>query len=412
MPRSFRLFLLAVAAAALLVACRTGSPVPERAIVFLVSIDGFRWDYLDRFRPPTLTALASEGVRADGLIPQFPSKTFPNHYTIATGLRLASHGIISNNMIDPEIPGRFSLSNREVLADQRWWTGEPVWNTAERQGRVSSALFWPGSETPIGGRQATYWVPYDESMPNEVHVARNLELLAQAEEKRPAFLTVYFSDVDHAGHAYGPESPQVRDAVARVDLALGQLVNGVRSLGLADRVHYIVLSDHGMSQLSPDRVIVLDDYVDLSTVDVIDWSPVVTLAPKGGDVDAAYAALKDKHPALSVYRSTELPAKYRLAGHPRLPPIVGIADGGWAITSRRDLERWRSTGQVAGGAHGYDPDLRDMHGLFVASGPRFQRGLGVPAFENIHVYDLICALMEIAPAENDGDPAVTRGMLR
>jgi predicted AlkP superfamily pyrophosphatase or phosphodiesterase len=408
----FRPLVLAVVAVALLLACRTGSLAPERAILILVSIDGFRWDYLDRFRPPTLMALANDGVRADGLIPQFPSKTFPNHYTIVTGLRLASHGIISNNMTDPAIPGRFSLSNRRVLADPRWWGGEPIWNTAERQGHITGALFWPGSETRIGGRQATYWMPYDERMPNDVHVAKSLEWLAQPEEKRPSFLTVYFSDVDHEGHEYGPESPQVRDAVADVDVALQQLVNGVRSLGLADRVHYIVVSDHGMSQLSPERVIVLDDFVDLDTVDVVDWSPVVTLSPNDGNVEALYAALKDRHPSLAVYRSADLPAKYGLAGHPRLPPVIGIADDGWAIMSRQDLERWKSSRRVAGGAHGYDPQLRNMHGLFVAAGPRLQHGIRVPAFENIHVYELMCALLGIEPAKNDGDPDVTKDMLR
>lgn len=377
-----------------------------------MSIDGFRWDYLDRFQPPTLTALAADGVRAEGLIPQFPSKTFPNHYTIVTGLRLASHGIISNNMTDPEIPGRFSLSNRTVLADPRWWGGEPVWNTAERQGVMASALFWPGSETPIGGRQATYWMPYDESMSNEANVAKSLEWLAQPEEARPSFLTVYFSDVDHAGHDYGPESPQVREAVAEVDRALAQLVNGVRTLGLVDRTHYIVLSDHGMSQLSPERVILLDDYVDLDTVDVIDWSPVVTLSPKGGNVDALYTALKDKHPALAVHRSADLPERYGLAGHPRLPPVIGIAENGWAIASKRDLDRWKESGRGPGGAHGYDPQIKDMHGLFVAAGPRLRSGMRVPAFENIHVYELMCALLGIQPAKNDGDPAVTRRMLR
>lgn len=409
-PR-FRSLLLTVAALAMLVACRAAAPAAD-PIVILVSIDGFRWDYLDRYRPPTLTALANQGVRAEGLIPQFPSKTFPNHYTIVTGQRLGTHGIVSNNMTDPDIPGRFSLSNREVLADPRWWGGEPVWNTAERQGLVTSALFWPGSETLIGGRQATYWMPYDESMPNDVHVAKSLEWLAQPEGKRPSFLTVYFSDVDHVGHSSGPESTEVRDAVAAVDRALAQLVDGVRALGLADRAHYLIVSDHGMSQLSTDRVIVLDDYVDLATVDVVDWSPVVTLAPKDGNVDALYAALKDKHPALAVYRSTELPEHYGLAGHPRLPPVVGIAENGWAITSRSDFDRWRSSGRSAGGAHGYDPRIQDMHGIFVAAGPRFRSGMRVPAFENIHLYELMCALLGIQPAPNDGDPSVTRAMLR
>ena len=157
---------IGVALAALL-GCHAPTVLPpEKAILVLISIDGFRWDYLDRFAPPALSKLAAEGVRAEGLIPQFPSKTFPNHYTIATGLTLAHHGIISNNMRAPDIPGEFSMSNRGVLADPRWWGGEPIWNTAERQGRRAGAMFWPGSETVIGGRQATFWTPFDDNLPN------------------------------------------------------------------------------------------------------------------------------------------------------------------------------------------------------------------------------------------------------
>ena len=381
--------------------------------MILISIDGFRWDYIDRFRPPALTALAAAGVHADGLISQFPSKTFPNHYTIATGLRLANHGIISNNMVDPEIPGRFALRNREVLADPRWWGGEPIWNTAERQGLIASAMFWPGSEVKIGGEQATYWMPFVDEMPNMERVQKSLEWLALPAERQPSFLTVYFSVVDSAGHSGGPDSQEVRQAVADADVAVAALVEGVRAQGLERRVNYVIVSDHGMSQLSPDRMIVLDRFIDVSTVDIVDWAPVLGLAPKDGDVEKLYAALKDKHPALAVYRKDEIPAKYRLAGHRRLPPVVGFADDGWHITSQRDVDRWGTEGRHApGGNHGYDPQLRNMHGLFVAAGPLLKRGVRVRPFENIHIYELMCALLRIRPADNDGDPAVTRGMLR
>jgi predicted AlkP superfamily pyrophosphatase or phosphodiesterase len=412
LPRLSRLALVACVAV-LLLACRAASVPPERAIVILVSIDGFRWDYLEKFSPPTLLALAAGGVRSDGLIPQFPSKTFPNHYTLVTGLRLGHHGILSNNMVAPGIPGRFSLSNRPVLADARWWGGEPIWNTAERQGLRASAMFWPGSEAPIGGRKATYWLPYDQEMPNAARVAKTLEWLAQPEDRRPSFLTLYFSDVDTAGHSRGPDSQDARDAVARVDESLAQLVNGVRAAGLTDRVHYVVVSDHGMASLSPDRMILLDDLVDTSTVDVVDWSPVLALSPKDGNVETLYAALKDQHPALTVYKSADLPAKYGLAGHPRLPAVVGIADEGWYVTSVRETERWGTEGRHApGGTHGYDPQLRSMHGLFIAAGSKLPHGMRVAAFENIHVYEFLCALLGLQPALNDGDPAVTRPMLR
>ena len=406
--------ILAFLIALLVSGCGSRAPLPpEKAIVILVSIDGWRWDYLDRFDPPVLSRMAAQGVRADGLIPQFPSKTFPNHYTVVTGLRLANHGIISNNMRDPAIPGEFTLSNREVQLDSRWWGGEPIWNTVEKQGRIAAAMFWPGSETVIGGGQATYWTPYDDDLPHRDRVNRILAWLRMPDGKRPSFLTLYYSDVDNAGHRRGPDAPEVREAALRVDRSLGDLVAGVNKIGLADRVHYVVTSDHGMSALSRDRVIVLDNYVDVSAVDVVDWAPVLSLLPKDGDVEKLYAALKDKHPHLHVYRRDEIPAAYGIAGHPRLPPVVGIADDGWNIASARDVRRWAAEERrPQGGAHGYDARVQSMQGLFIAQGPRIARGLRVKPFENIHIYEFMCAVLGITPAKNDGNAAVTRDMLR
>ncbi len=398
----------------LLAACRPApTPAGDQPIVILISIDGWRWDYLERFAAPTLSKLAAGGVRADGLIPQFPSKTFPNHYTIVTGLALAHHGIVSNNMRDPVIPGRYSMSNRDVLSDPRWWGGDPIWNTAERQGRVAAPMFWPGSEAVIGGRQATYWFPFDDDLPNSARVDQLLEWLRLPEGKRPSFLTLYFSDVDTAGHRFGPDAPQTRDAALSADRWVGDLVAGVAAAGLADRVHYVVVSDHGMAELSRDRMIVVDDYIDPATAEIVDWAPVLGLAPKDGDVEKMYAALKDKHPHLQVYRRDEIPAVYGLAGHPRVSPIVGIADDGWYITSRTETARWDSHERDSpGGTHGYDARAKSMQGLFIGAGPRFRSGVVVAPFENIHIYNLMCALIGIQPSPNDGDPAVIKDMLR
>lgn len=411
-PLTRRLGVVLVLLLAHLPACARAD-APATPIVILVALDGWRWDYLERFAPPTLTQLASDGVRTEGLIPQFPSKTFPNHYTIVTGLRLAHHGIISNNMVAPDLPGRFAMSNREVLADPRWWGGDPIWNTAERQGLIAAPMFWPGSEVAIGGRRPTYWMPFADGMPREARMAQILEWLRLPEARRPSFLTLYFSDVDSAGHSRGPDSPEVREAALAVDRSVGELVTGVEAAGLAARVHYLVVSDHGMASLSPDRTIVLDDYVDPATVDVIDWAPVLALSPRDGDVERLYAALRDRHPSLAVYRRDELPAVYGLAGHPRLPAVIGIADEGWYVTSRHEIGGWDAPDRHApGGTHGYDARLKSMQGLFIAAGPRLQRGIVVPPFENIHLYDLMCAILGIAPAANDGDPAVTRAMFR
>lgn len=411
-----RRLLPGIAAVLLCAACQPAR-VPEgqsdRPILILIGIDGFRWDYLDRDAPPNLSRLAADGVVAERLIPQFPTKTFPNHYTIVTGLTLAHHGIISNNLRDPEIPGEFSLSNRDVQADPRWWAGEPIWNTAERQGLKSAAMFWPGSEVQIGGRRGTYWTPYQDDMPHEERVNRIHDWLRLPEADRPSFLTLYFSDVDTAGHDYGPDSTQVRDAVLQVDAAIGTLVDGVRQIGLADRVNYVVVSDHGMAALSTDRTIVLDDYIDPSSADVVDWAPVIALSPKDGDVDKMYAALKDKHPALTVYRKTEIPAEWGLRNHPRVPPIFGVVENGWYIASRRDIRRWSSNQRrPPGGAHGYLASEQSMHGVFMAHGPRIRSGLRVRPIENLHLYEFMCAVLGLQAAKNDGDPAATRDMLR
>ena len=410
----FRRIALGLLVVLTAIGCRPApAPPADQAIVILISIDGWRWDYLERFAPPTLSRLAAEGGRAEGLIPQFPSKTFPNHYTLVTGLTLAHHGIVSNNMRDPVIPGRYSMSNRDVLADPRWWGGDPIWNTAERQGKVAAAMFWPGSEARIGGRQATHWRAFDDDLPNSARVNQLLEWLKLPEGKRPAFLTLYFSDLDNAGHDFGPDAEQTRIAALSVDRSVGDLVNGVAAAGLTDRVNYVIVSDHGMAALSRDRMIVVDDYLDPATADIVDWAPVLALAPKDGDVEKMYAALKDKHPHLQVYRRDELPAVYGLAGHPRLSPIVGIADEGWFITSRTETGRWdRHERDAPGGTHGYDARTKSMQGLFIASGPRLQRGLIFKPFENIHVYNLMCAVIGIQPSQNDGDFAVVKDMLR
>jgi predicted AlkP superfamily pyrophosphatase or phosphodiesterase len=386
------------------------TPPPLHPIVILISIDGWRWDYLERWQPPTLSALAARGVRADGLVPVFPSKTFPNHYSIVTGLYPNRHGVVSNNMLDPSLPGRFNLGNRLVQQDTRWWGGEPLWVTTERQGQIAATMFWPGSDAEIAGDRPTFWRLFDHNLPNDARVEQLLAWLKEPEPGRPTFLTLYFSEVDDAGHDDGPDSEPTRQAAQRVDAALGRLIAGVETSGLMARTNFVLVSDHGMTPLSQERTIVLDDYIDMATVDLIDSSPIVALNPRSGTVDALYTALKDKHRALQVFTRDNLPAVYRLRGHPRLPAIIGIADDGWHVRTR--AAQAKDADEFAGGNHGYDPRHRSMHGLFVAAGPQFRSGVVVPAFDNVHIYELLCRVLGLDPAPNDGDLAVTRGFLR
>jgi predicted AlkP superfamily pyrophosphatase or phosphodiesterase len=229
--------------------------------------------------------------------------------------------------------------------------------------------------------------------------------------KRPSFLTLYFSDVDDAGHSHGPDSPRVLDAARRLDGTLGQLVSGIRKLGLLDRTTLVIVSDHGMAQAADDRVIFVDDYVNLSTVDVIEWTPNLGLRPRSSTVEHIYRALKDKHPALAVYKREDTPPHLHYRRSNRIPPVVALADDGWTITTRGRHRLASATGLQDRGAHGYDPRHKSMHGLFVAAGPGVREGAVVPPFENVHIYNFLCELLGITPAANDGDAGVARRFL-
>jgi len=380
------------------------APAQQRTpILILVSFDGWRWDYLDRFNVPHLKALAASGVRSQGLIPSFPTLTFPNHYTLVTGLLPDHHGIVSNSMMDRRIgPDKFTMSSK-TAKDKRWWGGEPLWTTAIAQGRKSAAMFWPGSEALF----PTHWKPFDDAMPNADRVAQVIAWLKLPESERPSFLTVYFSDVDSAGHSDGPYSPEVAAAAERLDTALGQLIDGVRQLGLTDRTTFVVVSDHGMAATSNDRRISLSDLLSGASAEVLETGGLLALNPSGSSTaETLYQTLARKHPALAVYKRENLPRWLQYGSNPRVPAIVGLVEVGWRV-SPGGLAGAATTLLRSGGAHGYDPRYREMHGLFVAAGPNIRHGLIAPEFQNIHVYDFMCAALELKPAPNDGDPLVT-----
>jgi predicted AlkP superfamily pyrophosphatase or phosphodiesterase len=384
----------------------------QKPILVLVSFDGWRWDYMNRARVPHLQALAARGVRATALVPAFPSLTFPNHYTIVTGLYPEHHGIVANAMIDPQIDERFTMSS-ETAKDGRWWSGEPIWVTAIRQGQRAASMFWAGSEASIGGIRPTFWRAFDDTLPNADRVKQVLEWLARPPDQQPSFITVYFSEVDHAGHTYGPDSPELFEAAGHLDEALGQLVAGAASLGLSDRLDIVVVSDHGMAALDANRRILIDDYLMPGTVDVVEWGAVLGLQPRIGSVENVYRALKGKHPALSVFKRDQIPARLHYRDNARIPPVVGIADLGWTVTSRERLQADREAGRTPSrGGHGYDPRHKEMHGLFVAAGPHIREHLVVGEFDNVHLYDFLCRLLDVKPAPNDGNPEVTRRFLR
>ncbi len=397
--------------AATLLACATfrAAPAPDHALI-LVGIDGFRHDFVARAPTPALDRLAAAGVAAERLIPAFPTKTFPNHYTIVTGLYPEHHGIVANNMYDPVFDAFYALGDREAVEDGRWYGGEPIWVTLERQGGTAATFFWPGSEAAIGGRRPTYWKLYDGEVPNEHRVDQALAWLDLPPARRPDFLTLYFSDVDDAAHRNDPDSaPEVGEAVARVDAMLGRLLDGLERRGLLAATDVIVVSDHGMAATSPERAIAIDDFVDLEVAKVVDWNPVLAAWPAADRVEEVYAALAGAHPHLAVYRKSEIPEALHYREHRRIPPILGIADEGWSVTSRGYLaERGE---RLRGGNHGYDPRLPSMGALFLAAGPSFRRGERVAPFENVHLYELMAHVLGVEAAPNDGDLEAVRHLL-
>ncbi len=399
-----------VLALGLLASAPAAQPRPAaEPILILVSFDAWRWDYIDTTPSPNLKALAAHGVRASELIPSFPSFTFPNHYTIVTGLYPAHHGIIANTMAEQGFPDRFTMS-AATAKDGRWWGGEPIWVTAEKQGVHTAPYLWPGVEAPIGGVRPRWYVKFDNTATRAQRVEAVLRYLAIPGDTTPRFVTDYFSDADVAGHQYGPSSPQADSAITRVDSAVGALVDGIARLGLTDRVNVIVVADHGMTPLSRDRAIYLDDYLSMDSLDVIDWTPVADIAPKAGHGAYVFARLAGANAHLAVYRKGTLPARFVFNHNPHITPIVAIADEGWKITTHDRANRSPAT--AWGGDHGYDPQLQSMGAIFVAAGPAFRQGVVVPPFQNIHLYALMARILGITPVKTDGSLDSVRALLR
>ncbi len=381
----------------------------QRHPLIVISFDGFRWDYLEKAPTPNMDNLIKNGVKTTGLKPIFPSKTFPNHYTIVTGLYAEHHGLVANTMYDPEFNAYYRISDRQAVSDARWYDGEPIWVTAQKQGLVTASYFWVGTEAPIQGMHPTYWFPYDGSVPNRKRIQQAVEWLKLPPDKRPALILLYFSDTDTWGHRKGPDSPEVHQAIMSLDSLVGMLVDSLKAMGIFNQTNIMIVSDHGMASLSPDRVIFLDDYISLDSIEVIDWSPVLAIRPTLLPAETIYQRLKNAHPHLTVYKKEDIPERFHYRNNRRIMPIIGLADEGWSITSRSYFERHRD--RYTGGNHGYDNALPSMRAVFIAHGPDFKNGFRYKTISNIHLYPLMAHLLQIQPAPSDGSLDSVRVLL-
>jgi len=399
--------------ALLLSACATprhASPPASAAPapVLLVSLDGFHPRYLRQGRTPTLDALAAGGARAEWMTPSYPSLTFPNHYTLVTGLRPDRHGIVHNTMWD-EALGGFKLSDRDAVGESRWWGGEPLWVTAERAGLPTATLSWPGSEAAVDGVRPTRWHEFDDTRPIDTRVDMVLAWLEEPAATRPRLATLYFEHLDHAAHTHGPDSPEALAEVARLDAALGRLVAGLRSAGLAGAVNIVVTSDHGMATVRPGQVVAVEDMVDATDARVVTTGQSVGFAPLPGRTAQAEAQLLGRHDHYECWRKGELPARWHYGTHPRVPAIVCQMDEGWDAIKRDWADSRPSHDR---GSHGFDPALPSMRALFIAHGPAFRPGTVLPPIENVDVYPLLARLVGVPATPHDGDAEALLPALR
>jgi predicted AlkP superfamily pyrophosphatase or phosphodiesterase len=405
---------LALAAALSLAACATTSSTPPVAPVasaapsvpaaqqkvLLISIDGLRADMLDRGITPNITRLVHEGVRAQWMTPSYPALTFPNHYTIVTGLRPDHHGIIHNSMHEDGL-GQFQLHMRDSVADSRWWGGEPIWVGAEKAGLRTAVWSWPGSEAAIQGIRPSQLHGYDEAVALPDRVDQVLGWLGQQGPQAPRLVTLYMEQVDKAGHNHGPESPAYAAAVALADSALGRLLDGLQADGLADTTNVILVSDHGMASVPAGHVVATEDMIDPTIARDISVGQSIGFAPLPGKQAQAEQILLGAHANYDCWTRETLPARWKYGSNPRIPPIICQMHEGWDALTR---ERMAKRGPGDRGSHGYDNALPSMRAVFVARGPAFKQGQSLPAFDNVDVYPLLTRLLGIPAAPNDGNP--------
>jgi len=371
----------------------------------VLSMDGFRWDYTDKVSTPNFDKIARQGVKAESMIPSFPTKTFPNHYTLATGLYPDHHGIVLNGFFDPVENRYYKVSNRDAVEDGSFYGGEPIWVTADKQGVKAASLFWVGSEAEIDGIRPSIWKTYQHSMPYENRIDTVISWLQLPEHKRPHLIMWYFDEPDSEGHHSGPDGLKTFETIARLDSLLGVFIEKLEKLPIANQVNFIVISDHGMGPTSDDRVAMLNEYISEEWIEEIQGNnPIWTIKARNGFKTKIEEELsKIEH--ISAWPSNEVPERLHYGKNPRTLDFVVVADSAWSLFYDRK-------GSYFGGTHGYDNRNKDMHTIFFGTGPVFRVNYTQPTFPNVSLYPLMCEILRLEAAPNDGSLKDVEGMLK
>jgi predicted AlkP superfamily pyrophosphatase or phosphodiesterase len=391
-------------------------PSNVKTTLILFSLDGFRREYLDRKRTPTLATLAEQGISAEYMISQFPTETFPNHYSIITGLYPESHGIVANVFYDPALNATFNYkdSNCHKDVDGKWFKGEPLWVTANKNGHKTASLMWIGSETVINGEKPNYVVPFSD-MNFDEKIDAIFEWLELPAKDRPSFISVYVPDLDTIGHHEGPDSNDINRTLVEIDQMFSKLITKLEDSKLIDFIDIMVVSDHGMSKTSSDKALFVDDYLDMNKIDVYDTYPMASINPKNiSDINLIYDKLVNasrigNETLFHVWITDEtkgneesiIPDRYhyKYQINNRISPIVTVPAPPYTWAVKNDFDE----SNFPKGLHGYENSIEDMRAIFLAKGPSFQKKVNftLEPFANTELYDVMCRILKIKPAPNN-----------
>ncbi|MDR2026015.1 MAG: ectonucleotide pyrophosphatase/phosphodiesterase [Prevotellaceae bacterium] len=377
----------------------------EQPYLVVLSMDGFRQDYCDIYNTPNLNRIRTTGVKAEYVQSSYPTVTFPNHYSMATGLYPDRHGLVNNTFYDSVLRDTFSLSKREAVSNPAYWSGEPIWITAETQNLNSAIFFWPGSEAPVKGMYADFWKKYDGRISYRQRIDTVIRWLQLPEKIRPHLIMFYFSEPDHSGHTHGPASDYTGTVVERLDRLAGILIDELDRLPVGRKINLIITSDHGMAAVSPEKTVFLSDYLPAHWIERQFTGAFTHLYTRPEYRDSVVQALQNV-PNIRVFKKENLPSRLHYGTHPRTGDVVVIPDcGGWVSAGREFPVTMK-------GAHGYDNECDDMHAIFFARGPAFKQAYLQAPFVNVDLYNLMAAVLNLHPAANDGDFERVKGMLK
>ena len=377
--------------------------------VVMISIDGFRHDYIEMYHPPFLSSIQDKGIRAKSLESIFPSKTFPNHYSLVTGLTADNHGLVANRFYDPERKDAYQLGNNKYTQDGSWYFGEPLWLSIKRQGLLTASYFWVGSDANIQGEHPSYYYDYDHGCDNELRTQQIVDWLKMPKEFRPHYLTLYFSVVDSAGHRFGPRSEQVKEQVLKVDKLISDMVAKIEDLKMP--VNYIIVSDHGMKTIDPKKTVYLGKYEGVRYEEsgpiVLGYFEEGTSAKRKKEIYKEIA----KHKNIKIYPRDKRPKRWHYSKLARQGDFLVLGTPGTYIFPK---EAPAVKAPKTGGTHGYDPAASpEMDGIFLSYGPNVKKSGIIPKTKNINIYPYVMNLLKLKlNTKIDGDPKALRSYIK